>query len=150
MTAALKKAVEYATLSVLLIEDSMEDGVMITKACMEEPSGYDFSIIRKYTLEGGLDYLSSHSVDIVLLDLALPDARELKAVKMIYAAFPQLPIVVISGRYSDIDIVHEALKSGAQEFLVKGESSSAVIRQSLYQAIARKKIELAHQKGDSV
>lgn len=146
MTALKTAQEENTSLAVLLIEDSMEDGVSIIKACMEETSHYDFHIIRKYTLEGGIDYIKQHPVDIVLLDLGLPDARELKAVKTIHATFPKLPIVIISG-YSNVDMVKEALENGAQEFLIKGESSGAVIRQSMYQALARKRIELARQKG---
>jgi DNA-binding NarL/FixJ family response regulator len=125
---------------VLLIEDSMEDGAAITKACVEGEMCYDFKIVRRYSLEGGMDYLKASHVDVVLLDLGLPDARDLKAVERIHTLLPGLPIVVISG-YSSVEMIQRALKSGAQEFLVKGESSAATIRQSMYQAIARKSIE---------
>jgi DNA-binding NarL/FixJ family response regulator len=147
---AIRKAAEpvkVETLTVLLIEDSMEDGAAITKACVEGETFYDFKIVRKYTLEGGLDYLMSFQVDAVLLDLGLPDARELKAVNRIHGLFPDLPIVIISG-YSNIEMIQQALRSGAQEFLIKGESSAAAIRQSMYQAIARKKIERDYPKGE--
>jgi len=145
----LKESAEPSTLTVLLIEDSLEDGVAITKACVTGEALYDFKIIRKYTLEGGLDFLKSAKVDVVLLDLRLPDARELKAITTIHTLFPTLPIVVISG-YSNINMIHEALASGAQEFLIKGESSGAVIRQSMYQAISRKRIEQAYIKGEKL
>ncbi len=144
-----KKLVEPIDITVLLIEDSLEDGVIITKAFFESETFYDFKIIRKYTLEGGLNFLKSAKVDIVLLDLGLPDARELKSVDEIHKQYPELPIVIISG-YSDVDMIHTALKSGAQEFLIKGESNAQVIRQSMYQAIARKKIELAYQRGEKI
>jgi DNA-binding NarL/FixJ family response regulator len=136
-------------LTVLLIEDSMEDGAAITKALIEGESVYGFKIIRKYSLEGGLAYLQGAQVDLVFLDLGLPDARDLRSVTEIHARFPQLPIVVISG-YSNPGMVHRALQSGVQEFLIKGESSGAVIRQSMYQAIARKNIERAYQCGDKL
>jgi len=141
--------VDAIDITVLLIEDSLEDGVTITKAFIESETFYDFKIIRKYTLEGGLSYLKTAKADIVLLDLGLPDARGLKAVNEIYKLYPELPIVIISG-YSNVDMIHNALRSGAQEFLIKGESSAAVIRQSMYQAIARKKIELAYQRGEKI
>jgi len=137
---------EAATLTVLMIEDSMEDGATITRACIEGEMHYDFKIIRKYTLEGGLDYLMASRVDVVLLDLGLPDARGLKSVNRIHTLFPDLPIVIISG-YSDIEMIQQAMKNGAQEFLIKGESSSAAIRQSMYQAIARKRVEQAFNEA---
>ncbi len=143
------ESVDAIDITVLLIEDSLEDGVAITKAFIEGETFYDFKLIRKYTLEGGLAFLKSAHVDIVLLDLGLPDARELKAVHEIHTLYPDLPIVVISG-YSNADIIHNALRSGAQEFLIKGESSGPVIRQSMYQAIARKRIEMAYKRGDKL
>ncbi len=152
MTLTHKKPMEYAEtvdVSVLLIEDSLDDGVAITKAFIEGEMFYGFKVIRKYTLEGGLSYLRSAKVDVVLLDLGLPDARELKAVTAIHELYPEIPIIVISG-YSNVEMVHKALQSGVQEFLIKGESSSAVIRQSLYQALARKKIERAYQNGEKL
>jgi DNA-binding NarL/FixJ family response regulator len=145
-TAALVDAVD---ITILLIEDSLDDGIAITKAFIEGEMFYDFKIIRKYTLEGALSFLQTAKVDIVLLDLGLPDARELKAVNAIHTLYPAVPIVIISG-YSNIEMIHQALNSGAQEFLIKGESSSAVIRQSMYQAIARKKMELAYQRGEKL
>ncbi len=132
--------------TVLLIEDSMEDGAIITRALIEGELFYSFKIIREYTLKQGLEFLRNNAVGIVLLDLGLPDARGLKAITEIHAAFPDVPIVVISG-HATPEKVHLALLGGAQEFLIKGESES-IIRQSIYQAIARKKIELAYQKGE--
>lgn len=110
MRAQLKisEPMETASITVLLIEDSMEDGVAITKACVEGEMYYDFKIVRRYTLEGGLDFLMSSHVDVVLLDLGLPDARELKAVNRIHNLYPDMPIVIISG-YSNVDMIHEAL-----------------------------------------
>jgi DNA-binding NarL/FixJ family response regulator len=145
----VSEAKESESITVLLIEDSMDDGIAITKACVEGEMYYDFKIVRKYTLEGGLDYLMAFPVDVVLLDLGLPDARELKAVTRIHNLYPDLAIVIISG-YSNVSMIQDALKSGAQEFLIKGESSAPTIRQSLYQAIARKKIERAYQKGEKL
>jgi DNA-binding NarL/FixJ family response regulator len=144
-----KESIEAVDVSVLLIEDSLEDGVTITKALFESEMFYYFNINRKYTLAGGLEMLKTGKFDVVLLDLGLPDARGLKAVKEIHKLYPELPIVIISG-YSSIEMIQEALTSGAQEFLVKGDSSAQVIRQGIYQAIARKKIELSYQKGEKI
>jgi len=136
-------------ISVLLIEDSSGDATAITKAMIYGESLYNFNITRKDCLAEGLGFLDSAQVDVLLLDLNLPDAKQLKAIDEVHGLFPDLPIVVISG-YSDMDIVHRALHSGAQEFLVKGECSGVAIRQSIYQAIARKKIEQSYKRGDKL
>jgi sigma-B regulation protein RsbU (phosphoserine phosphatase) len=145
----LAQMVKPQDISVLLIEDSISDATAITKAMIYGESLYSFNIMRKDTLVEGLKYAENNMVDVVLLDLNLPDAKELKAINQIHGLYPELPIVVISG-YSDIDIIHQALHSGAQEFLLKGECSGAAIRQSVYQAIARKRIEKSYREGDKL
>lgn len=136
-------------INVLLVEDSTGDAAAITKAMVYGESMYNFNITRKTTLAEGLGFLDTNGVDVVLLDLNLPDAKELKAIDDVHGMFPDLPLVVISG-HSDMDIVHQALHRGAQEFLVKGECSGVTIRHSIYQAIARKKIEQSYQRGDKL
>ena len=135
--------------SVLLIEDSPTDATAITRAMIYGESLYNFKITRKDSLAEGLQFLNTAGADVILLDLNLPDAKELKAIDDVHGMFPHLPIVVISG-YSDMDIVHQALHRGAQEFLAKGECSGVTIRQSICQAIVRKQIELSYQRGDKL
>lgn len=135
--------------SVLLIEDSAPEAAAITKAMMHGESLYDFKITTKETLANAMHFLGTETVEVVLLDLNLPDAKKLKAIDTVHAQFPELPIVVISGT-SNIEMVHQALHRGAQEFLIKGECSGVIIRQSIYQAIVRKQIERAYQRGDKL
>lgn len=141
-----RELIEPDDISVLLIEDTLEDGVAITQGLLESELFYYFRIIREYSLKGGLELLKKQKFNVILLDLGLPDAKGLKAVNEIHSRHPDLPIVIISG-YSDIDMIQEALESGAEEFLVKGDSSPASIRQGIYQAIARKQIEASRNKG---
>jgi len=149
MQTARAALMEAQELTILLIEDSTGDAVAIMKAlCYGDPL-YSFKVQRKPSLAEGLDFLTKNSVDAVLLDLGLPDAKALAALDKVHERFPDLPIVIVSG-YSDMQRIHEALHRGAQEFLVKGECSGVLIRQSIYQAISRKKIALSYQRGDRI
>ncbi len=145
----LAKLAQPQDISVLLIEDSQPDATAIIKAMIYGESLYNFKITRKDSLAEGLSFLDKGAADVILLDLNLPDAKELKAIDEVHGLFPDLPIVVISG-YSDMDIVHQALHKGAQEFLIKGECSGVAIRQSIYQAIVRKQIEQSYKRGDKL
>jgi DNA-binding NarL/FixJ family response regulator len=140
---------EVEEISILLIEDSPTDAAAISKAMIYGESLYDFKITVKDSLNEGLNYLDTASTDVILLDLNLPDAKDLTAIDRIHHKSPNLPIVIISG-CSDRKIVYEALHRGAQEFLIKGESSGAAIRQSIYQSMVRKQIEQAYIKGDKL
>jgi len=149
MQLATKELLEIQEIMILLIEDSPGDAAAITKALIYGETLYSFKTHRERSLGEALAYIGDHKVDVVLLDLGLPDAMDLIALKEVHQQFPDLPIVIISG-HSDINMVHEALRNGAQEFLIKGECSGVVIRQSVYQAIARKKIELSYKRGDKL
>lgn len=149
MQLAKKELEEVQEILILLIEDSPGDAAAITKALIYGETLYSFKIQRQRSLAEGLSHLNEHAVDVVLLDLGLPDAVDLAALNKLHKLFPDLPIVIVSG-CSDMPTVHAALKNGAQEFLIKGECSGVVIRQSIYQAIARKKIELSYKKGDKL
>jgi len=143
------KKIEPEEISVLLIEDSETDATAVSKAIMFGESLYDFRITTKDSLAGGMEYLLSATADVVLLDLNLPDAKKMKALDLVHSRFSDLPIVVISGT-SDKEMVRESLHRGAQEFLIKGECSGVVIRQSLYQAIVRKQVEKAYLRGEKL
>jgi phosphoserine phosphatase RsbU/P len=149
MQLASREWMEIQEISVLLIEDAAGDAAAIIKALCFGETLYSFKVHRKSSLEDGLNYLKDNKVDAVLLDLDLPDANALMALNRVHSLFPSVPIVIISG-YSDMSRVHAALHQGAQEFLVKGECCGATIRQSIYQAITRKRIELSYQRGDKI
>jgi CheY-like chemotaxis protein len=136
-------------ISVLLIEDSRADAAAVTKALLYGESLYNFKVTCRDSLTAALNFLKIATVDVILLDLNLPDAKDLKAIDDVHGWFPDLPIVVISG-YSNMEIIHQALHSGAQEFLIKGECSGATIRQSIYQAMVRKQIEQSYVRGDKL
>lgn len=84
--------------------------------------------------------------DCVLLDLGLPDADGLEALKRIHRLAPSLPIVVLSGE-DDETIALLAVREGAQDFLVKGQVGDGHIARAITHAIERKRqeIELVHQ-----
>jgi len=79
--------------------------------------------------------------DCVLLDLTLPDAQGLEAVIGAGKAAPQVPLVVLSG-HDDEALALRAVKSGAQDYLIKCRADGAQISRSIRHAIERKRGEL--------
>jgi signal transduction histidine kinase len=93
------------------------------------------------------EYLAEHTVDIILLDLGLPDAMGLEAVRRAHAAAPRVPLVVLTG-LDDEALAAQALQEGAQDYLVKGQivsTSSQIETRGLPRAIRyateRKRLE---------
>jgi signal transduction histidine kinase len=84
-------------------------------------------------------------LDAALLDLGLPDSEGIATVRDFHAAAPRLPIVVLSGQ-RDMAIAIEAMRHGAQDYLVKtGGDASALIARSLRLAIERKRMQDVEQ-----
>ncbi len=89
-----------------------------------------------------VDHLATKAVDIVLLDLGLPDASGLSAVRQARAAAPRVPVVVLTGT-DDESVAAQALLEGAQDYLIKGQIETRGVLRALRYAIGRKIMEEA-------
>src|SRR5580692_8441335 len=65
-------------------------------------------------------YLATHATDMILVDLGLPDAQGMEAVRRAHAAAPHVPLVVLSGMDDEAQ-TGQALQEGAQDYLIKGQ-----------------------------
>ncbi len=81
--------------TVLLIEDNPTDVRLVQELLRDAPNG-PFSIITTSTLAQGLERLASDDVDVVLLDLGLPDSQGFDSFRTIDARAPNLPIIVLT------------------------------------------------------
>jgi len=127
---------------VLVVEDDQGDAGLVRFALRAESGAeYSFKVEQVVRLQDALQSLKEKPFDLVLLDLSLPDAQGLDTLARVRAAAPDLPIVIMTG-LNDESMAVEAVRRGAQDYLVKGQADSrAVIRAILY-AIERKRIEV--------
>lgn len=123
----------------LLIEDDPDDILLLKDSLAEIGLG---RIKLDYTdrLSRGLIQLGTQSYDVILLDLNLPDSRGLDTLNTTIKRFPRLPVVVLSG-LADDTITIEAVRRGAQDYLVKGEISGPLVMRVVRYAIERKQVE---------
>ena len=129
-----------STLQILLIEDDEEDAFFIRKMLSEIPE-QSFQVTHVSRFSEGISYLQKNDhVDVVLLDLNLPDTRGLSSHQQLFAAFPHIPVLITSG-VNDQEIAIQAVQSGAQDYLIKGEFNSTVLRHAIRYAIERKQVE---------
>ncbi len=125
----------------LLIDDDPEDSLLIMHylATPDWPS-FKFVFACAETLESGLQMLAEHGADVILLDLTLPDSRGLETVARAHARANDVPIVVLTG-LSDEKVGIEALKLGAQDFLVKGSFDVYTLKRAISYAVERHRLE---------
>lgn len=120
---------------VLLIEDSPMV-VELTRAMLDEAKGGEFLLECVDNLRAGIDRLSRRGVDVVLLDLTLPDSNGLDTFRRLHAEAEDIPIVV----YTSVDdeaLSLAALDHGAADYLVKSEVNGNWLSRSLVYAIQR-------------
>lgn len=106
---------------ILLIEDNPADVRLIREYLSFTPS-QSYELFQSSTLKGGHEILRKESIDIILLDLHLPDSLGLKSFDRLIETFPNLPIIVLTG-LSDEQTGLQAVRKGAQDFLSKDDLS---------------------------
>ncbi len=129
------------TIRILLIEDSVF-ATRHTEKMLDEAKSPQFDAELKCadTLSKGMKRLAEGGIDIVLLDLTLPDSDELHTFMSVYDQVPKTPIVVMSG-IEDDTLAMEAVQKGAQDYLVKGQVDCNLLKRSILYAIERKQVE---------
>jgi DNA-binding response OmpR family regulator len=127
------------TISVLLIEDNPGDARLI-REMLAEARGMCFDLECADRLSTGLERLAEGDMDVLLIDLGLPDSQGLDSLVRVQAQAPEVPIVVLSG-LDDETLAVQAVEAGAQDYLVKGQVDSNPLARALRYAIERKRIE---------
>lgn len=102
---------------ILVVEDDEEDMKLI-RAALSNFAG--IRICQALTLQNAFKQLQMRSFDLVVLDLQLPDSGGLKTFLRVFGAFPTIPVVILSGA-NDEALATEAVRRGAQDYIVKGE-----------------------------
>lgn len=134
-----------ATLRLLAVEDSAGDAHLLEAYL--EAAGAGQGLVHVRTLAAAEIALAREEFDVVLLDLGLPDGDGIEIVKRIRAAAARTAVVVLTGRDDD-SVALQALSSGAQEYLVKGDYDGATLLRTIRHAIQRHRLmmELADQR----
>jgi len=125
-------------LHILLIEDNPGDARLIKEMLSE--STLQYSVGHSQTLSDGLEKLNSTHFDAIFLDFNLPDCEGLDSIPRIKKAAPKTPIVMLTG-LDDENTAVCALRTGAQDYLVKGKIDIDALARSLRYSIERKRAE---------
>ena len=125
--------------NVLLIEDD-EDDYILTLDYLQSISGFKFNLTWHSQYAQALAALESNSFDLCLLDYQLGPETGLNVLKEARARQVHTPIIMLTGQ-SDEVLDNQALKAGAEDFVLKSEISSARFIRSIRYALARKALE---------
>ncbi len=125
--------------TVLLVEDNPSDAQFAWDS-LKEWGSEKFELVHVETLTEALLRLSRKRFDVVLLAFSLPDTKGLEAVAQVLRTSPGIPLVVLSD-WDDDATGLQVVREGAQDFLVKGQVTGAVLTRAVRYAIERKRVE---------
>ena len=136
-----------AVYCVLLIEDNPGDAELV-KDMLASSGDAVFQVYWANALLPGLDRLGRGNIDLVLLDVSLPDSHGLDGLNAIRILSPSIPVVLLTGWDSE-SMALKAVQGGAQDYLVKGKLEGPVLARTLQRAIVRQRARLAESPPDS-
>ncbi len=126
---------DSATIKILLVEDNPADADLLNEF-LEEADETQWSLVHVEKLKEALQTLRENHFDVILLDLSLPDKQGLATVVQTHETAPDLPIVVLTGLNDKVTAL-EAVRQGAQDYLVKGKIDSNLLVRAIGYAIER-------------
>lgn len=119
---------------ILLIEDNPADAYLVKTYLADASVRHD--LFQTDTLFDGLNILRDREIHMVLLDLALPDSQGFKTLTTLLERRPDVPVIVMTGLNNEI-VGNQAVRAGAQDFLVKGQFDGKLLGRAIRYAQQR-------------
>lgn len=124
---------------ILLVEDNRADAVLLQEMLTRDAQGR-FELCWTTSLRETLERIERERFDAVFLDLSLPDSQGLDTIARLCAAAPAMPVLVMTG-LTDEQVATEAVRCGAEDYLVKGQTDARSMIRAVRYAIQRKRAE---------
>ena len=130
---------ELESVKILLVEDNVADADLIAEI-LAQTQNIDFELVSQSRLRRALDLIVQEQFDVILLDLSLPDSQGLDTLAEVKAKATQTPIIILTA-LNDENTATEAVRQGAQDYLIKGELQWQLLTRAIRYAIERQRIE---------
>ncbi|MBK7872602.1 MAG: response regulator [Saprospiraceae bacterium] len=128
---------------ILLIEDNLPD-VELIKSYLEDAS-FSYRLYTVKSLHDGLDIIKHHPINLALLDLALDDTTGLPTLNSFFDEVPDIPVIVLTGNANEM-LGMNAIRAGAQDFLIKGEFNGKQLIRTIRHSMLRFKKQIDLRK----
>ncbi|MGD0887254.1 MAG: ATP-binding protein [Thermodesulfovibrionales bacterium] len=133
------KVMEHSEhINVLLVEDDPNDAQLILES-LQYIRSITIKVHWSPNLSSALEYHAPEAFDVIVTDLGLPESKGIESFLQLHAQYPNVPVIVLTG-LSDQTLAVQAVRSGAQDYLVKGEVDSASLLKALRYSIERQRL----------
>ncbi len=135
-------------IKILLVEDDPDDAELL-RLSLRKIRSVDITVQWSPSLSSALGYLARETFDVVVTDLGLPESKGIESFLEIHSRHPNVPVIVLTG-LSDEKLAVKAVRSGAQDYLVKGETDSTSLLKAIRYSIERQSLltELEDKLGE--
>jgi signal transduction histidine kinase len=129
---------------ILLVEDNPGDArLLATMLARSDTLGLAATLHQTDTLVGAVERLRAGGIDLILLDLGLPESHGLETVQRLRASAARQPTLIVLSGLADEDVAVQALHAGAQDYLIKGQVDAPMLVRAIRYAIGRHQVEEA-------
>ncbi len=128
-------------IQILLVEDSPIATKLMTDFILQGIGIENCVLSHTENFTKAIHFLQEKKVDVILLDLGLPESYGLETFQKMYSLFETIPIIVLTGN-EDKEMALASVSEGAQDYLVKGQLNSNTLSQSIRYAIERGNIKI--------
>jgi PAS domain S-box-containing protein len=131
---------EREKLHILVIEDDPFFAEVVQRMLQKPTSALALQVELADRLAAGMERLAAGGIDVVLLDLSLPDSQGLATLRQVLSQAPQVAVVISTG-LADDEMAVDAVRQGAQDYLLKGQLDGPTLLRAVRHAIERKRIQ---------
>jgi len=124
-----------ASVKILLVEDNPGDARLFQEF-IKEFSLLSVSLNSVSTLKEALEFVTVKDLEVILLDLTLPDSTGIETLQKIKENFPDVALIVLTG-LNDTEMAKKAVRFGAQDYMIKGKIDSFLLEKSILYSIER-------------
>ncbi|MBV9864204.1 MAG: diguanylate cyclase [Abitibacteriaceae bacterium] len=129
---------KHEVIRLLSVEDNPGDARLL-RAYLADAGATQFEFLCVERLAEALERVANEAIDVLLVDLSLPDGHGLDNVRRLRAIAAHVPIIVLTGN-DDESLAVEALQAGAQDYIVKGDLDSKLLVRSIRYAMERTQV----------
>ena len=135
---------EKKACKILVIEDDPNYFVLLNER-LSQDHRLGLELIRSKQMQSGLERLRQGDIDVVLLDLTLPDSQGLQSFLTVHQSFPAIPVIILTA-VDDDALAAQAIAQGAQDYLTKGSFDRDLLVKSIQYAISRNHVQAQLQR----
>ncbi len=128
----------------LILEDNPDD-LLVLEKLIKGLRRRNIILTSVKKLSDAANCLKNDHFDLIISDLTLPDSRGLETFRSLRAQAPKAPVILLTGS-DDESMAVQAVREGAQDYLVKGEISSGLLLRAIIYAIERNRLKEEREK----